>query len=110
MLVIRDLVKTYSSGVQALTGISLDQPAGVFGLLGPNGAGKTTLMKILATLLEPDSGTVQMNGADLMTDKDHARRMLGYLPQDFGLYPTLTAWQMLVGFLFSDEYRHRFGP
>jgi ABC-2 type transport system ATP-binding protein len=95
MLVIRDLVKTYPSGVQALKGISLDQPAGVFGLLGPNGAGKTTLMKILATLLEPDSGTVQMNGADLMTDKDHARRMLGYLPQDFGLYPTLTAWQML---------------
>ena len=95
MLVIRDLVKTYPSGVQALKGISLDQPAGVFGLLGPNGAGKTTLMKILATLLEPDSGTVQMNGADLMTDGDHARRMLGYLPQDFGLYPTLTAWQML---------------
>ena len=98
MLVIRDLVKTYPSGVQALKGISLDQPAGVFGLLGPNGAGKTTLMKILATLLEPDSGTVQMNGADLMTDKDHARRMLGYLPQDFGLYPTLTAWQMLDSF------------
>ena len=95
MLVIRDLVKTYPSGVQALKGISLDQPAGVFGLLGPNGAGKTTLIKILATLLEPDSGTAQMNGADLMTDRDHARRMLGYLPQDFGLYPTLTAWQML---------------
>ncbi len=95
MLVIKDLTKTYSSGVQALRGVSLDLPAGVFGLLGPNGSGKTTLMKIVATLLEPDSGTVEMNGADLITRKDHTRRMLGYLPQDFGLYPTLTAWQML---------------
>ena len=95
MLVIKDLTKTYSSGVQALRGVSLDLPAGVFGLLGPNGSGKTTLMKIVATLLEPDSGTVEMNGADLLTRKDHTRRMLGYLPQDFGLYPTLTAWQML---------------
>ncbi|HKG60789.1 MAG TPA: ABC transporter ATP-binding protein [Pyrinomonadaceae bacterium] len=95
MLVIKDLTKTYSSGVQALQGVSLDLPAGVFGLLGPNGSGKTTLMKIVATLLEPDSGSVEMNGADLITRKDHTRRMLGYLPQDFGLYPTLTAWQML---------------
>jgi len=95
MLVIKDLTKTYSSGVQALRGVSLDLPAGVFGLLGPNGSGKTTLMKIVATLLEPDSGSVEMNGADLMSRKDHTRRRLGYLPQDFGLYPTLTAWQML---------------
>ena len=95
MLVIKDLTKTYSSGVQALRGVSLDLPAGVFGLLGPNGSGKTTLMKIVATLLEPDSGAVEMNGADLITRKTHTRRMLGYLPQDFGLYPTLTAWQML---------------
>jgi len=95
MLVIKDLRKTYSSGVQALRGVSLDLPAGVFGLLGPNGSGKTTLMKIVATLLEPDSGSVEMNGADLITRRDQTRRMLGYLPQDFGLYPTLTAWQML---------------
>ena len=95
MLVIRDLKKTYSSGVQALKGINLDLSPGVFGLLGPNGSGKTTLMKIMATLLEPDSGTIEMNGADLLTQKMHTRRMLGYLPQDFGLYPTLTAWQML---------------
>ena len=95
MLVIKDLSKTYSSGVQALKGVSLDLSPGVFGLLGPNGSGKTTLMKILATLLEPDSGTIEMNGADLIARKDQARRMLGYLPQDFGLYPTLTAWQML---------------
>lgn len=95
MLVIRDLTKTYSSGVRALAGVDLDLSPGVFGLLGPNGSGKTTLMKIVATLLEPDSGTVQMDGADLLTRKDHTRRMLGYLPQDFGLYPTLTAWQLL---------------
>jgi ABC-type multidrug transport system ATPase subunit len=95
MLVIKDLVKTYSSGVQALKGVSLELQPGVFGLLGPNGSGKTTLMKVIATLLEPDSGTIEMNGADLLTRKDHTRRMLGYLPQDFGLYPTLTPWQML---------------
>jgi len=95
MLVIKNLAKTYSSGVQALRGVSLELYPGVFGLLGPNGSGKTTLMKIVATLLEPDSGTIEMNGADLITRKDHTRRMLGYLPQDFGLYPTLTAWQML---------------
>jgi ABC-type multidrug transport system ATPase subunit len=95
MLVIKDLTKTYSSGVQALKGVSLDLSPGVFGLLGPNGSGKTTLMKIVATLLEPDSGTIEMNSADLLTRKVHARRMLGYLPQDFGLYPTLTARQML---------------
>ena len=95
MLAIKNLTKTYSSGVQALKGVSLDLSPGVFGLLGPNGSGKSTLMKIVATLLEPDSGSIEMNGADLLTRKDHTRRMLGYLPQDFGLYPTLTAWQML---------------
>ncbi|MFY9610617.1 MAG: ABC transporter ATP-binding protein [Blastocatellia bacterium] len=95
MLAIKDLKKTYPSGIQALKGITLEVPSGMFGLLGPNGAGKTTLMKIAATLLEPDSGTVQMNGVDLITRKDKARRMLGYLPQEFGLYPTLTAEQML---------------
>ena len=95
MLNIKELTKTYASGIQALKGISLDVPAGMFGLLGPNGAGKTTLMKILATLLEPDSGTAEMNGFDLIARKDKTRRMLGYLPQEFGLYPTLTAAQML---------------
>ena len=95
MLVIKDLTKTYSSGVQALKGISLDIQPGMFGLLGPNGAGKTTLMKILATLLEPDNGTAEMDGLDLLTAKAETRKKLGYLPQDFGLYPTLTAAQML---------------
>jgi ABC-type multidrug transport system ATPase subunit len=95
MLVIRDLMKTYSSGVQALKGISLQIQPGMFGLLGPNGAGKTTLMKILATLLEPDSGTAELDGLDLIAAKAETRKKLGYLPQDFGLYPTLTAAQML---------------
>jgi ABC-2 type transport system ATP-binding protein len=95
MLRIKALKKTYSSGIQALKAISLDVDSGMFGLLGPNGAGKTTLMKIVATLLEPDSGTVEMNGVDFLTREDKARQMLGYLPQEFGLYPTLTAEQML---------------
>lgn len=95
MLEIKDLKKTYPSGVQALKNVSLDIPAGMFGLLGPNGAGKTTLMKILATLLEPDSGAARMNDVDVIKDKHATRTMLGYLPQDFGLYPSLTAEQML---------------
>jgi len=95
MLAIEGLNKTYQSGVHALKGISLDVPPGMFGLLGPNGAGKTTLMKILATLLEPDSGTVRMRDIDLISNKHRARMMLGYLPQDFGFYPTLTAEQTL---------------
>ena len=95
MFEIRDLMKTYPSGIQALKGINLEIGPGMFGLLGPNGAGKTTLMKIIATLLEPDSGSVEMNGVDLIARKDLTRRMLGYLPQEFGLYPTLTAEQML---------------
>jgi len=81
MLVIKDLFKTYPSGVQALKGVNLELSSGVFGLLGPNGSGKTTLMKIVATLLEPDSGTIEMNGADLIACKDHTREMLGYLPR-----------------------------
>jgi ABC-type multidrug transport system ATPase subunit len=95
MLVIKNLMKTYSSGVQALKGVNLEIQPGMFGLLGPNGAGKTTLMKILATLLEADSGTAEMNGVDLISQKAATRKMLGYLPQEFGLYPTLTAAQML---------------
>ena len=95
MLDIKGLKKTYPGGVQALKSIDLELPEGVFGLLGPNGAGKTTLMKILATLLEPESGKVDFNGVDLIAQKHAARRMLGYLPQEFGLYPSLTAEQTL---------------
>src|SRR2546423_15199853 len=95
MLKIKELTKTYSSGIQALKGVSLEVAPGMFGLLGPNGAGKTTLMKIVATLLEADAGAVRMDGVNFISDKQRARRMLGYLPQEFGLYPTLTAEQTL---------------
>jgi len=95
MLKIKGLTKTYAGGIQALSGVDLEILPGVFGLLGPNGAGKTTLMKILATLLEPDSGAAEMNGIDLINDKHGTRRMLGYLPQEFGFYPSFTAEQML---------------
>jgi len=95
MLNIKELTKTYPGGIQALKKVSLEVPSGMFGLLGPNGAGKTTLMKILATLLEPDSGAAEMNGMDLIIDKHETRKILGYLPQEFGLYPTLTAEQTL---------------
>jgi ABC-type multidrug transport system ATPase subunit len=95
MLKIEGLEKTYPGGVRALRGVSLEAPAGMFGLLGPNGAGKTTLMKILATLLAADAGTARLDRLDLLADKDGARRSLGYLPQEFGLYPTLTAAQTL---------------
>ena len=98
MLAINDLKKTYAGGVQALKGIDLDVAAGVFGLLGPNGAGKTPLMKILATLLEADSGAIAVGGGDFINQKMTARRMLGYLPQEFGMYPTLTAEQTLAYF------------
>ena len=95
MLNIKELTKTYASGIQALKGISLEVRSGMFGLLGPNGAGKTTLKKVLATLLEPDSGAAEMNGINLIADKHGTRKILGYLPQEFGLYPTLTAEQTL---------------
>lgn len=95
MLTIEGLSKTYAGGVQALKHLDLNIPSGMFGLLGPNGSGKTTLMKILATLLEPDEGSAVMGQVDLIANKEATRRMLGYLPQEFGLYPTLTAEQTL---------------
>ena len=95
MLTIRGLTKTYAGGVRALHGVSLEIPPGMFGLLGPNGAGKSTLMKILATLLEPDSGSATLDGLDLVANKDATRRLLGYLPQEFGVYPKMSAIDML---------------
>jgi ABC-2 type transport system ATP-binding protein len=95
MLSIRNLAKTYAGGVRALRGVSLDIPPGMFGLIGPNGAGKSTLMKILATLLDPDGGSATLDGLDLIANKDATRRLLGYLPQEFGVYPKMSAVDML---------------
>jgi len=95
MLRINDLVKIYPGPVAALKGVSLDIPEGLFGLLGPNGAGKSTLMNILAGLLEPTGGTITLDGTDIVTDPRAVWGRLGYLPQDFGFYPSLSGAQML---------------
>lgn len=95
MLTIRDLSKTYANGVQALRQVSLDIPQGLFGLLGPNGAGKSTLMRTIATLQAPDTGSIALDGRDLLADRTATRRLLGYLPQEFGVYPRVSARDML---------------
>jgi ABC-2 type transport system ATP-binding protein len=94
-LTITGLSKTYPNGVQALKNISLTIGNHMFGLLGPNGAGKSTLMRTIATLQEPDSGTIFLDGIDVLKDKNAVRQTLGYLPQEFGIYPKLTAVDML---------------
>jgi len=94
-LTINNLSKTYANGVKALQNISLDIPTGMFGLLGPNGAGKSTLMRTIATLQEPDSGTVSLGDLDVLNEKHEIRKILGYLPQQFGLYPKISAEVLL---------------
>jgi ABC-type multidrug transport system ATPase subunit len=108
-LQIRNLSKTYANGVVALDGVTLSIPPGMFGLLGPNGAGKSTLMRILATLQECDSGSVFLDDIDVLDEKDEVRRLLGYLPQDFGVYPKVTAYELLDHFaqLKGLSQRHR---
>lgn len=97
MIEVQDLTKTYRGSVRALRGITLSIETGLFGLLGPNGAGKTTLMRILATLLRPTTGTVRVLGHDVTDPKGQAavKQSLGYLPQELGLYPELTAVEFL---------------
>jgi ABC-type Na+ transport system ATPase subunit NatA len=92
---ISNLSKTYPNGVRALRDVSLAIPTGMFGLLGPNGAGKSTLMRTVATLQEPDSGSITLNGLDVLRRKDEVRKILGYLPQEFGVYPRVSAEAML---------------
>lgn len=98
MLTIRNLSKTYDNGIQALKNISLDVPKGMFGLLGPNGAGKSTLMRTIATLQEADCGSIFLDDLDVLRAKDEVRRILGYLPQEFGVYPQISAGAMLDHF------------
>jgi ABC-2 type transport system ATP-binding protein len=95
---VEKLSKRYKNGTQALQDVSLMVPMGMFGLLGPNGAGKSTLMRTLATLQEADSGSVRLDGIDVLKHKDEVRKILGYLPQEFGLYPQVTAEDMLDHF------------
>ncbi|MFM7428382.1 MAG: ABC transporter ATP-binding protein, partial [Flammeovirgaceae bacterium] len=94
-LIIQNLSKTYSNGVQALKDVSLTINQGMFGLLGPNGAGKSSLMRTIATLQEADSGSIQLGNLNVLTQKEEVRKILGYLPQEFGVYPKIDAVTLL---------------
>jgi len=110
---IANLTKTYANGVRALDDVSLTVPRGMFGLLGPNGAGKSTLMRIVGTLLDPDQGRVALGEIDVLANKQQVRQLLGYLPQDFGVYPRISAQHMLdhiallKGYIVSGERKER---
>jgi ABC-type multidrug transport system, ATPase component len=94
-LQIKNLSKKYDNGVQAMQDISLEISNGIFGLLGPNGAGKSTLMKTIAGLQEPDNGAIVFNSVDVVADSAFIKQQLGYLPQDFGVYPKISAYDLL---------------
>jgi ABC-2 type transport system ATP-binding protein len=104
---IENLSKTYSNGVKALQNVTLTVPTGMFGLLGPNGAGKSTLMRTIATLQEADSGSVTLGSLDVLRQKDHVRRVLGYLPQEFGVYPRINAEALLDHFAILKGIQNR---
>ena len=114
-LAIRDVSKTYTNGVRALNSITLDIPRGMYGLLGPNGAGKSTLMRTIATLQEPDTGSITLGdpgsapsqAIDVVREKDRVRRTLGYLPQEFGVYPSVSAERLLDHFAVLEGFSHR---
>lgn len=97
-LKITDLSKTYSNGLKALNNINLEINSGMFGLLGPNGAGKSSLMRTISTLQEADSGSIMLDDLNMLTQKEEVRKILGYLPQDFGFYPKVSAWDMINHF------------
>jgi len=95
MLSIQNLVHVYANGTRALDNVSLEVPSGMFGLLGPNGAGKSSLMRSIATLQTPTSGSIRFDDIDVIAEPEKLRRTLGYLPQDFGVYPRVSAYDML---------------
>jgi ABC-2 type transport system ATP-binding protein len=97
-LTISNLSKVYPNGVKALNNINLEIGTGMFGMLGPNGAGKSSLMRTIATLQEPDSGSLMLGDINILQQKDELRKVLGYLPQDFGFYPKVSAEDMLTHF------------
>ncbi len=111
MLTIRNLTHTYPNGVCALSNINLDIPKGMFGLLGPNGAGKSTLMRTIATLQQPSAGSIRFGTTDVLKEPEQLRRVLGYLPQEFGVYPRGSAYEILEhiavlkGFINAGERR-----
>ena len=105
-LIIQNISKTYGNGVQALRDVSLNIPTGMFGLVGPNGSGKTTLMRSIATLQEVDGGSIRFNGTDVLTQKEEVRKVLGYLPQDFGVYPGVSAERLLTHFAVLKGITH----
>ena len=94
-LQIKNLTKTYSNKIKALDDVNLTIGKGMFGLLGPNGAGKSTLMRTIATLQSPDSGNITFNDIDVLKDQLSLRKVLGYLPQSFGVYPKMSAEELL---------------
>lgn len=97
-LTINNLTKTYDNGVKALNGVTLTIPTGMFGLLGPNGAGKSSLMRTICTLQDADTGTIMLDDLDMLHNKDEVRKIVGYLPQDFGFYPGVNAVELLNHF------------
>jgi len=111
---IEHLAKTYSNGVRALRDVTLHIPSGMYGLLGPNGAGKSSLMRTIATLQEPDTGSITLGdpahpeqAIDVLRDKDRVRRTLGYLPQEFGVYPSVSAERLLDHFAILEGFTDR---
>jgi len=108
-LAIRGVSKTYPNGVRALRDVTLDIPRGMYGLLGPNGAGKSTLMRTIATLQEPDTGSITLGDIDVVREKERIRRTLGYLPQEFGVYPSVSAERLLDHFAVLEGFTDRPG-
>ena len=104
---IEHLSKTYPNGVRALDDVSLTIPHGMYGLLGPNGAGKSTLMRTIATLQEPDSGEIWLGDINVLKQKEELRKKLGYLPQDFGVYPRISVQDMLDHLALLKGFTHR---
>jgi ABC-2 type transport system ATP-binding protein len=106
-LIISNVSKTYPNGLKALNDINLTIDKGMFGLLGPNGAGKSTLMRTIAALQDPDSGSIKLGNIDVLQQKTELRKTLGYLPQDFGFYPKVSAQRLLSHFAILKGITHK---